>query len=311
LLTQDRNLEEKTTAIRGEHRRKRISRGTVRNALAALRGCLNHAVENGKLGANPAVRLGRLLRNKDQAEDREADFLTAAELSQLLSMCREHRPRYFAFVLAMARTGLRLGEAAALKWGDVDFHGGFIQVVRSVSHGGRMTTPKSGKGRRVDMSAGLAEILKAELVKARAAALELGVDPSEWIFTDARGGRLDGGNFRNRVWGPLLAKAGLRRVRVHDLRHSYASLLIQDGWPLKYVQEQLGHSSISITSDVYGHLVPGANRAAADRLDELAPATIRNPRATNSTAHDEREEKTLSFRDEVVAPGLEPGTSCM
>jgi integrase len=80
-------------------------------------------------------------------------------------------------VLTLARTGLRLGEAAALKWGDVDFHGGFIHVVRSVTPDGRISTPKSGRGRRVDMSAGLAEILKAELVKARAVALELGVEP--------------------------------------------------------------------------------------------------------------------------------------
>src|SRR5262249_52167309 len=100
-------------------------------------------------------------------------------------------------------------------------------------------------------------------------------------------------------------------VRIHDLRHTYASLLIQDGWPLKYVQEQLGHASIQITGDVYGHLVPGANRDAADRLDELAPATIRNPRATELLPIAKHEGKTLNFREKMVAPGLEPGTSCM
>ena len=91
---------------------------------------------------------------------------------------------------------------------------------------------------------------------AEVAALERGAEPSEWVFTDPLGGRLDAQNFRQRVWKPLLDRAGLRHVRVHDLRHSYASLLIQDGWPLKYLQEQLGHHSIAITSDVYGHLVP-------------------------------------------------------
>ena len=67
---------------------------------------------------------------------------------------------------------------------------------------------------------------------------------------------------------PCLEHAGLRRFRFHDLRHTYGSLLIQDGAPLAYVKEQMGHSSIQITVDTYGHLIPGANRRAVDRLDD-------------------------------------------
>ncbi len=69
------------------------------------------------------------------------------------------------------------------------------------------------------------------------------------------------------MFQPALTKAKLHEVRVHDLRHTYASLLIQQGESLAYVKEQLGHSSIQVTVDVYGHLVPGSNRAAVDRLD--------------------------------------------
>ena len=69
----------------------------------------------------------------------------------------------------------------------------------------------------------------------------------------------------------------MRRVRIHDLRHTFASLLIQHGESLVYVKEQLGHHSISITVDTYGHLVPGGNKAAVDRLDD---APFRNPSAT-------------------------------
>ena len=75
----------------------------------------------------------------------------------------------------------------------------------------------------------------------------------------------------------LLEKAGVRQVRLHDLRHTYASLLIQQGESLAYVQKQLGHSSIQVTVDIYGHLIPGANRAAVDRLDA---APIRIPDAS-------------------------------
>ncbi|MBP1601969.1 MAG: hypothetical protein H6Q06_2120, partial [Acidobacteria bacterium] len=76
-------------------------------------------------------------------------------------------------------------------------------------------------------------------------------------------------NVKNRVFFRCLEKAGLRRIRFHDLRHTFASLLIQDGQSLKYVSDELGHSSIKMTADVYGHLVPGANRQAVNRLPSL------------------------------------------
>jgi integrase len=90
----------------------------------------------------------------------------------------------------------------------------------------------------------------------------------EWIFTNEVGNRMDPDNFRKRVWPKLLEKAGLRHLRIHDLRHTFASLLIQQGESLVYVMEQMGHNSIRVTVDIYGHLVPGGNKAAVDRLDQ-------------------------------------------
>jgi integrase len=78
---------------------------------------------------------------------------------------------------------------------------------------------------------------------------------------------LDGDNFRKRVFYSLLNEAGLRKVRVHDLRHTFASLLLQQGESPVYVKEQMGHSSIQVTVDLYGHLIPGGNKQAVDRLD--------------------------------------------
>jgi integrase len=86
----------------------------------------------------------------------------------------------------------------------------------------------------------------------------------------------------DRVFYRLLPKAELRRIRFHDLRHTYASLLIQNGESLAYVRDQLGHASIKLTVDTYGHLVPGANRQPVDRLDD-APEAIRHPGATENT----------------------------
>jgi integrase len=99
------------------------------------------------------------------------------------------------------------------------------------------------------------------------------------VFCNEEGNPLDGDNLRHRVFYKVLAKAGLRRIRFHDLRHTFASLLIQNGESLTYVRDQLGHSSIQVTIDISGHLIPGANRQAVDRLDD---DTTRNPRATTN-----------------------------
>ena len=85
-------------------------------------------------------------------------------------------------------------------------------------------------------------------------------------------------HFRCLVWIPLLKRAGLRYRKPHTLGHTFASMLIQAGESLAYVKEQLGHSSITITVDTYGPLIPGTNKAAVDRLDGV---TRRSPRATS------------------------------
>src|SRR5205823_14446537 len=160
----------------------------------------------------------------------------------------------------LARTGLRFGEALALQWEDLDWHGRFIEVRRTFSKG-RLTTPKSGKTRRVDMSQQLTDTLKGLLLERKKETLRKGwgtVPP--WVFCSGVGTPLDAGSLYDRVWNKLLTKAGLRHIRIHDLRHTFASLLIQQGESLAYVKDQLGHHSIQITVDIYGHLVPGGNR---------------------------------------------------
>ena len=104
-----------------------------------------------------------------------------------------------------------------------------------------------------------------------------GRDTPTWVFPDATGQPLTPGAFWQNIWGPLLKRAGVRYRKPHALRHTFASLLIAQGESLAYVRDQMGHQSIKITVDIYGHLVPGANKAAVDRLDD---ATGRNLYAT-------------------------------
>lgn len=259
-------------------------RGYVASVMVPLSEMFTHAIEDGHIDHNPCSKILRKTR-KEEGEQRQkgkGSFLTCQELGVLLWTCQEHFPASYPFVSLLARTGLRVGEAVALQWSDIDYHGRFIDVQRTFSHG-RLTTPKSGKGRRVDMSQQLTDTLKALLVERKKEALRQGwgeVPPR--VFLSKEGAPLDQAHFYNRVWRRLLAKAGLRYIRIHDLRHTFASLLIQNGESLAYVKDQLGHHSIQITVDTYGHLVPGGNRQAVDKLDGLENATLRNPDATNA-----------------------------
>jgi site-specific recombinase XerD len=123
------------------------------------------------------------------------------------------------------------------------------------------------------------------------------------VFCSEEGRPLWKSDFERRVYHKLLVKARLRRVRFHDLRHTFASRLLQNGESPAYVKEQMGHHFIKVTVDIYGHLVPGSNRAAVDRLD----ITGRHPRATGELT--ERGESVASARQEMVElRGFEPLT---
>lgn len=247
--------------------RGRLSVATVTRIKALISVVLTHALEDDLIQANPAAKVGRLLAAK---KDKKADInpLSRAEASLFLESVAKYYPRYYPFFLCALRTGLRLGELLALEWGDIDFQGGFIEVRRSYWLG-HTSTPKSGKARRVDMSRQLSAVLSELRVHRKAEALAKGwKSVPDLVFLNEVGRRIDGTNLRKRVFWKALEKAGLRRVRLHDLRHSFATFLIQQGESLAYVRDQMGHHSIQVTVDNYGHLVPGANREAVDKLDD-------------------------------------------
>lgn len=286
-------------------RQRGLKPKSVRKIIGTLSTILSEAVDDGFIDTNPALQLRKVYRSaefRDGAGATPADPLTRDELAHLLDTARSHavkrglqivhpfRP-FHPFLLLLARTGLRIGEAVALKWGDVDWLSGFITVQRSYVRG-RLTSPKNAKARRVDLSTQLRHTLHAvyarryESVVAIDATAQASLDAQRaealdhWIFPGHGGGLLDPDNFRARVWEPLLKATGLRHVRIHDLRHTYASLLIAAGKELGYVQEQLGHHSPAFTLAVYGHLLPRDRRGEVDCLDDVAP--VGTPVAPNA-----------------------------
>lgn len=255
-----------------------LTLASLRQIVAPLRSILNHGVEDKILVSNPAAQVGRFLKQR-QTPKRKIDPLSREELALFLGTVQEHAPDYYPLFLCLARTGMRLGEALALQWGDIDFRKRFIEVQRNYVRG-RITQPKNGRTRRVDMSNQLGEALRDLRTQRQVeAAVQGAADIAEWTFCSATGGLLDPANVRKRVFYPCLNKAEMRRVRIHDLRHTYASLLIQQGESLIYIKENLGHHSTDFTLRTYGHLLPGGNKAAVDRLDD---APIRNLSATSA-----------------------------
>ncbi len=239
---------------------------TVLNVLRCLSSLLSHAVEDGLLAVNPALKPGKFLPKVSKR--RNVNPFTRKEVSVFLDIARHRAPRYSPLFLCAVRTGLRLGELLGLQWGDLDYHGRFVEVQRNYTRG-RIATPKSGEARRVDMSRELTQALKDLYTERQLETAANGwKEVPQWVFCSETGGLLDPDNLRKRVFYGLLRASGLRRIRFHDLRHTFASLLLQQGESLVYVKEQMGHSSIQVTVDLYGHLIPGGNKQAVDRLDE-------------------------------------------
>jgi integrase len=251
-------------------RSKNLSHRTITGIVRTLSTVLSEAVEDGKLPANPALRPGRLrrqLRDPNAPKKAVIDPYTREEVELLVETARLHFPEWHAFMLCAVRTGLRLGELRALEWGDIDWRQRFLYVQRNFVEGAA-TTPKSGRARKVDMSLQLRAILRLWRRRQRAAWFLRGRGLPDLVFASTAGTTLDDSNIRKAVLS-IVKKAEVRRRRsaIHVLRHTFGSLLIQQGESLAYVRDQMGHASIQVTVDIYGHLVPGGNRAAVDRLD--------------------------------------------
>ena len=245
---------------------KQASGLVVNNLRICISAIFAEAVERELITINPARNLGKVFRNG--MSKAHIQFLNKEQVADFLKIVQQDAPQHYGFLLTAFRTGMRLGELLGIAWEDIDFNTKQITVCRSFSQR-HWDTPKSHKVRRVDMSGGLCETLQ-ELFQKRNINLACQSYPSKnihLVFPRKNGEPLNNQTFRRNVFYFLLDKAGLPKIRIHDMRHTYASLLLQIGAPLHYVKEQLGHSTIATTVDLYGHCQPGANRDAINQLD--------------------------------------------
>ncbi len=240
---------------------------TVNNFLVMLKTMFKHAKRWGYLRENPAWDIEHV-----RDEIKEMDFLTPEEVRLLLKHADE--PCRTIIQLA-AMTGMRRGEIFGLQWGDIDWHSNTIRVRRNLfwmvkrelepGHTGplwRFLSPKTKRSARtIHMSSELKKALEIYRMTAP-------VGKDDLVFCNKEGNPVDPSHFIQREFEPALSRAGLRRIRFHDLRHTYATLLIAQNENIKFIQSQLGHASITTTIDRYGHVLPNAHHGFGDRLDK-------------------------------------------
>jgi integrase len=229
-----------------------LKASTVHNTFIPLRAILRRAVEREEIAVNP---MDKVSLPKDRAKrDRVAE---PREVEALLAVLP---PRYRILWATAAYTGLRRGELQALRWESVELDTGVLRVVNSWDRVAGLVSPKSLAGvRTVPVPA----ILAIELQTHR---LRQGCGGEGYVFSVDGEKPFDPSNAL-RAAQNLWAKAGLRPIGFHELRHSYASFMIAAGVNAKALSQYMGHSSITVTLDRYGHLMPGSEKEAADLLD--------------------------------------------
>ena len=255
-----RDLRVKTkTRGRGDDAQtvRACSDSTIRSTYTVLRAALDTAVRDGLLGRNPAAQVKR-----PGVDRTEARHLDPAGVVALLKAAEDSR--YHTALVLIASTGLRRGEALGLRWSDVDLRTGSLKVAKTMGQGGNSTEPKTERARRtVPLSPELVAMLKRHRARQREERMRAA---NQWtdtalVFTTALGTAVDPRNL-SRVVEKAAATADLEGVGVHTLRHSAAFSWLEGGVHIKAVSDLLGHSSITITGDVYGHVSDDTARAA-------------------------------------------------
>jgi integrase len=244
-----------------------LSAQTMKHHYSVLRQAFNFALQLKLLSVNPVLSV-----SPPKAESKERQVLNERQTAQLLTAA--HGSNLHVPLTLAAYTGLRREELLGAMWKDVDWDKQTLRVARTLQKskdGFRWGEPKSRKSRRViALSPTLTAILRKHKREQAAKRLHLGPDYQDNDLICAK----DNGE----PWEPSRFSTAFRefqdtleqpRIRLHDLRHGHCTHLLRAGQPLKLVSERMGHSTISITADLYGHILEGQDRLAANVLDEV------------------------------------------
>ena len=241
-----------------DRRLNNVSLPTIRKILITFGQVMKYAVRHRLIDHNPVTDAER---PRGVGEEKKAVIyiLKPHEIALLLDSINIEKYRTLFMVACM--TGLRQGELFGLKWGDILWEPNQIHVQRTYNNRAWYRPKSKYSNRKVDIGKTVVSRLKQWKLACPPNTLDL-------VFPNQSGGPLDRSYILKNYFWPSLEAAGLPKIRFHDLRHSYASLLIDQGENIKYIQKQLGHSKPTVTLDIYAHLFEDENPDAAGRLDK-------------------------------------------
>lgn len=242
---------------------------TIRKILVSLNQILKYAARHGYIHQNPMLvaERPREPQSHENGPPGRIRVLNPKEISALLAAEKDQKYRTM-FMLAIT-SGLRQGELIGLKWPDVDWKASQVAVERTFNNQAWYQPKTNGSRRRIDLGPAMLRELKLWRLACPSSELNL-------VFPNDAGGPINHNNLVVRHFKPAMKAAGIEKIRWHDLRHTYASLLIEQGENIKYIQAQLGHSSPTVTLNVYAHLMKPTNQAAAKRLEGVIFGTGHN-----------------------------------
>ena len=231
---------------------------TLRKVLVTLGQIMSYAVRHKYLDHNP-VRDAERPRTQGAVKEKKIRILTPDEIKAFLDTTTNQK--YYTLFRLAIMSGARQGELLGLKWSDVDWEASQVCIERTFNNQAWYEAKTEASKRRIDIGPGMI----AELKKWKLACMP---NKLNLIFPNEAGQPMNHNNLVSRHFNPALKKAGIDRIRFHDLRHTYASLLIEQGENVKYIQSQLGHSSPTVTLNVYAHLMKPAHQEAAVKLEK-------------------------------------------
>ena len=247
--------------VEAKSKPKGLSAKTVRNIHQMISSACGFAVNQKLLASNSACALPRIERKemKTIPSDKLTAFFDEAKESGVFEL-------YYIDLL----TGLRRGELLGLKWDDVDLKNGILHVRRQImrQNGAVVEAPLKTKNsyRSIAIPADAVEVLKTQREKVGCG--------SEYVFPSPTGGPISPDSVLHMLQR-VLKRAGLERVRFHDLRHTFATLALQNGVDVKTVSGMLGHYSAGFTLDTYAHVTTAAQRTAANTMGNILSGAVR------------------------------------
>jgi len=250
----------------------KLQQGKSPRTVQLIHVCLHKALDG-------AVRTGMLARNPldfvdpPKAERREMKTMTEDDISRFLNEAR--KGEYYSLFYVLLFTGVRRGEALSVRWSDIDLLGCQLSISRTMqflNNKVMFKTPKTASSRRqIALTPSTCVVLRVHREAQDALRLSLGLAPlgnDDLVFANYDG-KPYLPNTITHAWIRLTRRCGMDGIRLHDARHTHASLMLKNGTSPKVIQERLGHASFSTTMNLYAHVSPGMQKEAADRYDEM------------------------------------------